>query len=122
MVPVPSGRNRSPTRRRRTGGRGELGQRDDGGARRRGKGGGMARADALALLVLGHVVMVPAMMAGGVPLARRSRAQLCPAGVDGLQRDAPETGRPGQEEQRDEWEPAQVREHRGNLAVAARRG
>jgi hypothetical protein len=82
----------------------------------------MARADAAALLVLGRVVMVPAVVASGVAVARHSSAQLGRARMDRLKRSASEAGRRGQEEQRYEWKAAEAREHRGNLAVGARRG
>lgn len=121
MMPAADGRNGDPTRRRRTGGGRHVGPRDDDGARRCGEEGALARADATALLVLGRLVMVPAMVAGRASLVCR-RAELGPAGMDRLQRDSPEAGRPGQEEQRDEWQAAKAREHRGNLAVATRRG
>ncbi len=122
MMPASGGPEESMMQRGRSGRRRHLGPRDDGVARRRGVEGGMARADAAALLVLGRIVVMAAVMTGVLTLACRDRVQPGRAGMDRLQRNAPQAGRAGQEEQRDEWQVPEARKHRGNLAFAAHRG
>ena len=111
MVPADGGRNDGEIGCRRIGPRGEIEACDDRGARRRRKERRVAGADAAAVLALGLLAMVAAMM-GRVPaLGCDRRAKLRPAGVDRLQRHATEAGRPGHEEQSEQRELPEARHH-----------
>ena len=74
----------------------------------------------MAPFLIRAVVVVAAM----VRVIRR-RCHRCEAGgadVDGLERDAPRTGRPGKEEESEQWQLPEARDHRGKLALCPSRG
>jgi hypothetical protein len=113
-VPAARGQNAGQLRNRKIVPRRKVEPCDDGRTRRGRKEGRMAGADAPApLLVRGIVMsMVPRVRLGG-----GGRDEIRRAGMDGLQRDAPQSGRSGQEEKCEQRELTESRHHAGKLAL-----
>jgi len=113
-VPAASGRNAGKVRNCRIVLRRKIELRDAGGTRRGGEERCMAGADASAPFLARCIVMT---MVARVRLGGGRHDDIRRAGMNGLQRDAPQSGRSGQEEHGEQRKLPEARHHAGNLAL-----